>query len=176
MQEYLSEAVVLDHIPNGNLDGRFVFLTKRFGKLTAKAKSVRKITSKLSGHLQPGNLVQVRMIEKNGLQVVDALKKFRLHSASFGGQARPQLSLQELRFLGEILSEAEPEFVIWEMLVGGGFSWGNVLKILGWDPNFASCGLCSGSAGVFHPRTQEFFCKECAFKLPAGEVIYIKNT
>ncbi len=176
MQEYLSEAIVLDRLPNGDLNGRVIFLTKRFGKLTARARSIRKITSKLSAHLQPGNLVQVRMIEKNGLQVVDALKKSQLG-----------MDLSELRFLGEILSEAEPEFVIWEMLVGGtrlnggqarlpagqGFSWNEILKILGWDPNFASCGLCSGDAGVFHPRTQEFFCRNCAFKLPASEVIYI---
>ncbi len=164
MQEYLSEAIVLDRLPNGDLNGRIVFLTKRFGKLTARARSIRKITSKLSAHLQPGNLVQMRMIEKNGLQVVDALKKSRLN-----------LSLSELRFLGEILSESEPEFVIWEMLVSGGFSWISVLKILGWDPNFASCGMCSSGVEIFHPKTQEFFCKECAFKLPAGEVIYLGN-
>jgi len=164
MHEYLSEAVVLDRFPNGDLNGRVVFLTKRFGKLVGRAKSIRKITSKLSGHLQPGNLVQVRMIEKNGLQVVDALKKERLG-----------LSLPELRFLGEILSEAEPEFVIWEMLVGGKFSWNDVLRILGWDPNFSSCGFCYGSTEIFHPRTQEFFCKNCAFKLPASEVLYINK-
>lgn len=164
MQEYLSEAIVLDRLPNGDLNGRVVFLTKRFGKLIGRAKSIRKITSKLSGHLQPGNLVQIRMIEKNGLQVVDALKKSRLG-----------LSLAELRFLGEILSEAEPEFVIWEMLASGRFSWPSVLKILGWDPSFASCGLCAGKAESFHSRTQEFFCKNCALKLPAGEVIYVEE-
>lgn len=165
MHEYLSEAVVLDRLPKGNLDGRVVFLTKRFGKLVARVKSIRKITSKLSGHLQPGNLVQVRMIEKNGLQVVDALKKTRL-----------DLSLPELRFLGDILSEAEPEFMIWEMLVSGKFVWGDTLKILGWDPNFASCGICySKSTDTFHPRTQEFFCKNCAFKVSADEVLYINS-
>ena len=177
MQEYLSEAVVLDSFPNGNLDARFIFLTKRFGKLTGKAKSARKITSKLSGHLQPGNLVQARMIEKNGLQVVDALKKSRL-----------SLSLAELRFLGELLAEAEPEFTIWEMLVTRphlpasqqgeqarhGFSWNTALKILGWDPDFASCAMCAAKIEAFHPRTQEFFCKNCASKLRPDEVIYLE--
>ncbi|MEK7547153.1 MAG: recombination protein O N-terminal domain-containing protein [Patescibacteria group bacterium] len=162
MQEYLSEAVVLDRLPNGNLDGRVVFLTKRFGKLTGKAKSVRKITSKLSGHLQPGNLIQLRLVEKNGLQVVDALKKSKL-----------SFSPSELRFLGEVLAEAEPEFRIWEMLVAGAFSWSETLRILGWDPNFASCAGCHGTIDAFHPRTQEFFCKNCASKLPADEVLYI---
>jgi len=173
MQEYLSEAVVLDRLPNGDLNGRVVFLTKRFGKLVGRAKSIRKITSKLSGHLQPGNLVQLRMIEKNGLQVVDALKKSCLRSSSYGGQARHSPSLAELRFLGELLAEAEPEFTIWEMLVAGKFSWNITLKILGWDPDFASCAICPGTADIFHPRTQEFFCKNCASKLRPDEVIYI---
>ncbi|MEK7212689.1 MAG: recombination protein O N-terminal domain-containing protein, partial [Patescibacteria group bacterium] len=51
MQEYLSEAVVLDAVPNGDLDLRVHLFTKKFGKLTAKVKSARKITSKLAGHL-----------------------------------------------------------------------------------------------------------------------------
>src|SRR3990167_2085217 len=174
MQEYLSEAVVLDSFPNGNLDARFIFLTKRFGKLTGKAKSARKITSKLSGHLQPGNLVQVRMIKKNGIQVVDALKKSRLRSLSYGGQARNSLSLAELRFLGELLAEAEPEFTIWEMLVTRRFSWNTALKTLGWDPDFASCAMCASKIEAFHPRTQEFFCKNCASKLRPDEVIYLE--
>ncbi|MBI4084997.1 MAG: recombination protein O N-terminal domain-containing protein, partial [Candidatus Liptonbacteria bacterium] len=161
MQEYLSEAIVLDRLPNGDLDGRIVFLTRRFGKLIGKAKSIKKITSKLSGHLQPGNVVQVRLVEKNGLQVVDALKKSRL-----------EFSPAELHFLGEILADSEPEFTIWEMLVGNNFSWEKVLRILGWDPSFASCAACGGQAESFHSRTQEFFCKDCASKLRPGEVIY----
>ena len=163
MQEYSSEAVVLDRLPNGDLNGRVVFLTKRFGKLVGRVKSIRKITSKLSGHLQPGNLVQLRMIEKNGLQVVDALKKSRL-----------SLNLAELRFLGELLAEAEPEFTIWEMLVTGRFSWNTALKTLGWDPDFASCAMCASKIEAFHQRTQEFFCKNCASKLRQDEVIYLE--
>lgn len=180
MQEYLSEAVVLDRLPSGDLNGRVVFLTKRFGKLVGRVKSVRKITSKLSGHLQPGNLVQLRMIEKNGLQVVDALKKSRLSSCGEpfdNAQDKPgrTISLAELCFLGELLAEAEPEFTIWEMLVAGRFSWNTALKVLGWDPDFASCAMCSAKIGAFHPRTQEFFCKNCASKLRPDEVVYIER-
>ena len=171
MQEYLSEAVVLDRLPSGDLNGRVVFLTKRFGKLVGRVRSIRKITSKLSGHLQPGNLVQLRMIEKNGIQVVDALKKSSLSSCGEPGRT---ISLAELRFLGELLAEAEPEFMIWEMLVAGRFSWNAALKTLGWDPDFASCVMCSGGIAAFHPRTQEFFCKNCASKLRLDEVIYIE--
>lgn len=162
MQEYFSDAIVLDRLANGDLDSRVIFFTKRFGKLAAKAKSARKITSKLSAHLEPGNLIQLRLIEKNGLQVVDALKTSRLTT-----------SPQDLYFVGELLSEAEPEFGIWELLVRGKFFWREALKILGWDPGFARCSDCSGKALSFHVKTQEFFCEDCSSKIPKDKVIYI---
>ncbi|MDO8574288.1 MAG: recombination protein O N-terminal domain-containing protein, partial [bacterium] len=75
---YFNEAIVLDREPSGETDNRFSIYAKGFGKIVARGKSTRKITSKLSGHLEPGNLVKVRLIEKNGLQVVDALKSGKL--------------------------------------------------------------------------------------------------
>ena len=112
MQEYFSDAIVLDRLANGDLDSRIVLFTKHFGKLVAKAKSSRKITSKLSGHLEPGNLVQARLVEKNGLQVVDALKKSRL-------DVKPA----DLYFLNQLLAEAEPDSKIWELLIKNQFHW-----------------------------------------------------
>ncbi len=179
MYEYSSEAVVLDRLPNGDLDERVVFLTKRFGKIVAKAKSVKKMTSKLSGHLQPGNLVQIRLVEKNDLQVVDALKK-----------SKSGFSPRELAFLGELLAELEPDVHIWEMFtrpnyvrqnLGGRagdwlmFPWKETLKVLGWDASFASCSECGAKPHSFKPKTQEFFCKSCASKLRAGEILFIDN-
>ena len=65
MTEYLSEAVVLDKETSGDLDIRVSMFTKKFGKLKVRAKSARRIVSKLSPHLEPGNVAQVRIIEKS---------------------------------------------------------------------------------------------------------------
>ena len=73
-EHYFQEAIVLDREPSNEIDNRFHIYAKGFGKIVARGKSTRKITSKLSGHLEPGNIVRARFIEKNGLQVVDALK------------------------------------------------------------------------------------------------------
>ena len=162
MQEYFSDAIVLDRLANGDLDSRVVFFTKEFGKLVAKAKSARKITSKLSSHLEPGTLIQVRLVEKNGLQVADALKTSRL-----------SIPPRDLFVAGELLAEAEPEPGLWELFIGGKFSWWQALQVLGWDPDFASCSGCSGTTALFHIKTQEFFCAACASKLPKEEVVYI---
>ena len=162
MQEYFSDAIVLDRLANGDLDSRVIFFTKKFGKLVAKAKSARKITSKLSAHLEPGNLIQLRLIEKNGLQIVDALKMSRL-----------TMSPQELYLVSELLAEAEPESGIWELCAREKFSWQEALKILGWDPMLAHCSDCSGKALSFHITSQEFFCGSCSSKLPKNKVIYV---
>ena len=163
MQEYLSEAVVLSAQPNGNLDTRVSLFTKRFGKLKAKAKSARKITSKLAPHLQPGNIVRVRIVEKAGLHVADALKLSSLENSTY-----------TLGFFDAPVSEAEPDTALWALLTRGDFHSREILKVLGWDPSGAQCGICAfHAAPVFHTRAQEFFCEGCASKFPQNEVFYL---
>lgn len=167
MREYVSEAVVLRREPSGDLDGRISLFTKKFGKLTGKGKSIRKITSKLSGHLDVGNLLQARLVEKNGLQIVDALKQSRL-----------ALSPWDLYALEMLLAEAEPDEGLWHLLVHGRFSWPPVLKMLGWDPAHGSCAVCGKTPiHCFAIRGQEFFCNECLpLKVSRNELLYIRIT
>ena len=163
MQEYLTDAVVLNSEPNGDLDSRVSLFTKQFGKLTAKAKSARKITSKLSGHLQPGNLAQARLVEKNGLQIVDALKQKALH-----------IALTDLYFLDRLLAETEPDLKLWQILIGEKFDWSEIFKLLGWDPKEARCAGCNAAApSFFYVRDQEFFCKSCAANLSKDDIIHL---
>lgn len=159
MREYFTEAIVLDREPWGELDFRVSLFTKRFGKMVAKVKSARKITSKLSGHLLPGNVADVRLIEKGGLQVVDALKKDFLPTAA------------HFHFLNKMLAEAEPDQGLWHSIVSGAFSWGKTLKFLGWDPDCAACSLCSSpKPEAFSIRGQEFFCRKC---LPRHQIEHL---
>src|SRR3989344_1742953 len=131
MREYLSEAVVLRLEPQGVQDGRAYLFTKKFGKLTARVKSLRKITSKLAGHLQVGHTARVRLIEKRGLQLTDALKTGRV------GAPPPALLVLE-----KILAEAGPDKEVWQILQAEQFSWLRMLRVLGWDPTRAVCGIC----------------------------------
>lgn len=163
MQEYVTEAIVLDREPSGELDFRVSFLTKKRGKIIAKAKSARKIVSKLSGHLMPGYVADIRLIEKNGLQVVDALKKGM--SAMF---------VSDLYLLNKILAGGEPEEELWDKVNSGGFSWLNTLKILGWDPEFALCSVCAmNKPDAFSITGQEFFCRKCSLNSRQKELLCI---
>ena len=191
MQEYVTEAVVLDAVPSAELDVRVSLFTKKFGKLVAREKSVKKITSKLAGHLEPGNVVKIRLVEKKGLQLVDALKEKEV-----------SINPPDLYLLNQILHEAEPDHELWELLTGGAFRWHEALRILGWDPAAADCagphtkrastpsaqdahnarsgvgvGHPSTSSGnkvtAFHIKTQEFYCSACASKVRRNEVILL---
>ena len=182
---------MLDAVPSAELDVRVSLFTKKFGKLVARAKSVKKITSKLAGHLEPGNVVKIRLVEKKGLQLVDALKEKEV-----------SINPPDLYLLNQILHEAEPDHELWELLTGGAFRWHEALRILGWDPAAADCagphtkrastpsaqdahnarsgvgvGHPSTSSGnkvtAFHIKTQEFYCSACASKVRRNEVILL---
>ena len=158
MQEYVNDAIVLRKDPQGDLDGRYVFFTGQFGKVIAKAKSSRKITSKLASHLEPGTIGKIRFIETHGMQIIDALKA-----------RKSPISVADLHFLSQLLQELQPEPELWEMLCGTteDFSWAKVLAILGWDPHEAVCFSCGKERpAYFYVPRQEFFCANCVRKLP----------
>ncbi len=165
MIEYLSEAIVMKREPYAEQDGRFWLFTKKFGKLVVRGRSTRKITSKLAGHLGEGNLVRARLIEKNGLQVVDALKEKTL-----------PVSFADLLILETLLPEAIPEAELWELLLEPSFNWNATLKILGWDPQEAVCRNCGKRLPeYFLLRSQEFGCKNCiaTFRVRQSEVLLL---
>ncbi len=157
MQEYVTAAVSLRKYSQGDLDGRYILFTERFGRMAGKAKSSRKITSKLAPHLEPGTLLKVRFVEAHGTQIIDALK-----------ERNADLSLRDLDHLAMVLPEGQPEPEIWRMVIEGRFSWRAALAVLGWDPEDAVCGACGVRQGAFFyiPR-QDFFCAICVRKLPS---------
>lgn len=151
----MTRAVVLDKDLRNDADARYSFFTERYGKILARAKSSRKIVSKLAGHLEPGTLASVRIIEMHGAQVIDALTA-----------ARTNIPLTDLAMLNNLLGEWEPDAELWQVLVSGErFSWSRILSILGWDPRgaiCASCNIASRPAQRFYLPRQEFFCESCA--------------
>jgi recombinational DNA repair protein (RecF pathway) len=163
MQEYVTDAIILRKDPLGDLDGRYMLFTKRFGKIVGKAKSSRRITSKLAPHLEPGIVAKVRFVEAKGTQIIDALKSQRLG-----------VLLNDLHLLNQLLPDGEPEAELWEMLVGDRFAWPEVLAILGWDPENAQCAVCNARPPeYFYIPRQEFYCVRCASKVRRDAVISI---
>jgi len=157
MKEYITDAIVLDKEPKGDLDQRVFLYTQDLGKIVAKVTSGRRIISKLSGHLEPLNIVKVRLIGNGGFQLADALKLAKLPV----GRA----SLKIAKLIKASVLENHPDQHLWSVLKNGS-ELKKVLNILGFDYFYASCSLCNKAApGYFLFKELAYFCEQC---LPSG--------
>ena len=148
-------AYVVDKYPSGEIDERVVLFTREFGKLSGFLKSGRKINGKLSAHLQILNKVVVRIVEKNKIQVVDALKQRSLESER--GRA-----LTFFRLLNQLVSEGEPDLRIWDLLEKEDIDIRKLLKFSGFDPEHANCARCEiDRINYFLSSDQLFYCDKC---------------
>lgn len=157
MTEYFTEAVVLDKEDLRDFDSRICLYSKDLGKIMAKATSVRKIVSKLAAHLEPGNLIQVRLVGKNVFQIVDALK--------ISNFPRTSETVIGLNLIKELTSEGQPDNELWQLLKAGDLSGGKLLGVLGFGQEFASCQNCGADDPAhFLLNELEYYCAACFIK------------
>ena len=67
---YKTEAIILRQRKLGEADRILTLHTPAHGKLDAKAKGVRKTTSRMSGHLQPLNRCMVQLARGRTMEVI----------------------------------------------------------------------------------------------------------
>ena len=162
MVEHYTRAFVLAREPKGELDAALTLYTKDLGKVVAKIKSIRRITSKLSGHLVPGSLANIRIVERNGNghQVVDALSTY------------VEINLESLRFLdfvNKLTPVGVPDLHLWHELEStliketpSKNAFQRIIYLMGYDPKNAACDNCgSRQIAYFVPRDIMFLCARC---------------
>jgi recombinational DNA repair protein (RecF pathway) len=168
MLEHYTTAIVLKVDPRAEVDAAVTLYTKDLGKLTAKAKSLKKITSKLAGHLVPGNIVKIRFIERGdggGMQVLDAM------SEKPAGD--PAAMLRFMIFLDRMSLAGLPDPGLWheaeQAIKMGDFSplrHRRILKALGFGESTPACEECGKKGAVyFLPREVIFLCANSLAKL-----------
>lgn len=120
MRQFKTAAVILRTTDVFDADRSFLLFTREFGKLRARAKGVRRPTSRLGGHLLEALPTQLEMVESKGwylitqaqLLNVAGRKPYPADSLSFLGQAA---------LLGETIDrlfiEMEPHQPIYDGLV-----------------------------------------------------------
>ncbi len=162
MVEYYTKALVLSRAPRGDLDSTLTLYTKELGRVSVKVKSLRKLTSKLSGHLTPGRLANVRIVEMGGdaKQVVDAL--------SLPSKTSPEF-LKFLGFIRELSPIGMPDLHLWHELeqaslngISDKDTYKRIISIMGYDAKNAICDNCgSVKIAYFAPRDIMFLCNRC---------------
>lgn len=78
MKKYTTEAVVLKNINYGDAHKIYTLLTKDYGKITARAMGVRKITSRRAGSLDTLSQISVSISEDDkGFKTIQEVKTIR---------------------------------------------------------------------------------------------------
>ncbi len=174
MKEYFSKALVLDQENSGEFDKSIYLYTEELGKIIAKAKSVRKITSKLSSHLQPLNFARVRLVEKNGFQVVDALAYQRIKKS--------KEALVIAQFIKDMTFELQTDTKFWlaikktfqDLEKNKKIFYKPLLETLGFAADFARCNVCNSKKVTHFSKTEQvFLCNICALKVLKDELVLI---
>lgn len=70
MKSYKTEAVILKRTSLGEADRIITLFSRDYGKITAVAKGVRKITSKRSAHLELFTHIRVQLVEWKTMDII----------------------------------------------------------------------------------------------------------
>jgi len=167
MAERYTPALVLSREDKNDQDILFTLYTKDLGKIRAIAKSARKITSKLTGHLTQGKVVNVRVIDKGSFQLLDSL--------SSGKRCADREVLKLLHFLDNMMPYNQPDLHVWHIakeVIGRcqiePIVYGELLRVMGFASSSASafpaCAKCKGERSpttLFYIPDLVFLCSNC---------------
>jgi len=110
-QTYKTEGIILKRRPHRERDKLVTIFTRDYGKLTARAISARKITSKLAGHLEPFICADFHLARSKTIDIVAGSNTIHAHK-----RLRSQLShAASAGFFSEVVEQfthtnhADPE-------------------------------------------------------------------
>lgn len=167
MLDIVAHAIVLKKEFLGDYDAIYTFFTKDYGKVSARAKSVRKIASRLAAHLEPGLLSGVRLVARGGrgerthFQVADALLDRRLFT-----------DFSFLELVDGMALSLHADSALWDFLLTGNSERKKLLALSGFGEE-QTCLSCSLPAvSLYHPD-QAFLCARCSAEIPKELVTYL---
>lgn len=103
-KQFKTEAVILDTTDVFDADRSFLLFTRELGKVRARAKGVRRPTSKLTGHLLPYLPSQLELQESGGWFLVIQAQIISRYSSGQPYPENPVLFLQQAAVLAESLN------------------------------------------------------------------------
>lgn len=163
--------MVLQKEPVGEADSEYSVFTWDVGKIRARASSSRKILSRLAGHLEPGTLALLRIVRKN------EEGRFRMAEALSEEKTKSPAVIRVLSLAESLIPLEQPDinmFAFLKSLIVQGAdseakSYAQLLKLAGFDPEAAKCGVCGRSEiAYFSPQDIMFLCAPCLKKRTTG--------
>ncbi len=192
MATYKTTGIVIRRFNLGEADRIITFLTPDHGKLKAVAKGVRRIKSRMAGHLEPFGEVELMVAEGKNLDLITSARMQR--DASNLSQDPKALSHAFLfaEIIDRLLDEGvgQPELYMAVASVFGGLGEGGDVRLLelyfklqlmdalGYKPELSHCVVChqSDSAAEYYfvPSLGGIADKSCTsdrrFAMTAGQI------
>lgn len=186
---FKTEAIILRQRRVGEADRFLTLFTPALGKIEAKAKGVRKTTSRMSGHLQPLTRCMLQLVQGHVTDVVtgcETLESFQPIRDDLGKLSRA-LYMSEL--IDRILPEQSPGFASYRLFVDSlrrletaeqpdspvRFFELRLLDQTGFRPDFESCVSCGTEMlpeqAYFAPQSGGAACRTCGSNMPGTRVL-----
>jgi len=115
MQEYETKAVILSKETIGEADAQVALYTELLGKIELTAKGLKKITAKLSHHLEPLNLINATVVAVNHKHLTSALA-INTFSNVRKNELALSIALRSLKTLKEGMVSPERDDFLWREL------------------------------------------------------------
>jgi DNA repair protein RecO (recombination protein O) len=173
-----TKAIVLNRKKAGNYDASVFLYTLDHGKLSLIARGLQKSSSKLAGHLEPLNLVELMIIKGRGRDYVGSAISENSFLNIKSDYDKLNLAGQGIKFLSDLSFDDQADFNIFLTLKDFLSNLNEsdnelsllcfklkILRLLGYDFNFSSCSLCSKSGtNFFDYFDKEVLCEDCLEK------------
>jgi len=167
MTEHFTWGIVLDKKAVGEADSEYSIFTWDVGKIMARATSSRKTLSRLAGHLEPGVLAMVRIVRKN------EKGRFRMAEALSENKTKNPVVIKVFSLANSLIPLEQPDINIFAFLKNlvlnetqsEALAYTSLLKLVGFDPKTAKCGVCGSEAiASFVIKDIIFLCAICQNK------------
>lgn len=179
---FQTAAIVLKKTPFYEVDNFIAVYSQDLGKIEVVARGSQKITSKLSAHLEPINLVSLEFINGKNFKVATSAQiteGFQNIKSDFN---KTKLVLEIFDYIDKYLSFEEQDLNFWQFLLNflnevqkmSNFNEQkseilkiyfliNFLKFLGFLPNLSQCSKCSETdfKKVYLVPKQGLLCQNC---------------
>ncbi len=181
---YRDDAVVLRVQKLGEADRIVSLLTRRFGRVRAVAKGVRKTTSRFGGRLEPFSHVDLQLYEGRSLDIVSQAETITPYGKDITGDYSRYTSASAVLETAERLTgeEREPSLRLYLLTLGAlrVISGGEhaaplaldafllrAMAVAGWAPALLECAVCGrpGAHRSFSVPAGGCVCADCR---PAG--------
>ncbi|MDD4901319.1 MAG: DNA repair protein RecO [Patescibacteria group bacterium] len=113
---YNVKAIILSRQPRGECDGRAVVYSREAGKLELVARGVKKIKSKLAGHLEPFNLADIMAVRGQKYDYVGAAVSQECFSDIKSDLTKLAAAGRAVKLAQELTKPGVPQVEIFELL------------------------------------------------------------